>query len=332
MRISFQAPIIYRPQVRNNQNRINQMHSSQMSSDTVCFGNAKQDTDFLELSKKEIFKILYKTIMKSDNILGAGCEAEVYSIPNTKYCVKVFDSEEALHELSNYMVDIDTNITQRDKINHVVAKVGDNLAIMKRIEGTTVCDYNLSYEGNKRITSAIIKFPMESFNSLLKQIANAHKQNMSVDAHFSNIIVSLKDKTFTLIDFNENMLDFPPEPMFAMLKSFVHPFLDETQFFAIVNKILKAGLNEFKPEATPSFEIAEYDFVDVFDYVKLIRSSYNDSTSDNIDYHQLKNEFLDLMVLKTREINGADVTRELQGLVSKIEKDIDKYFPVNTSN
>ena len=72
--------------------------------------------------------------------------------------------------------------------------------------------------------------------------------------------------------------------------------------------------------------------MDTLDYLKLVYSSFIGDAPANIDYQHLKNKFLDLMVLKTREMNSADVAVELQNLISEIEKDIDEYFPVKNIN
>ena len=206
----------------------------QLSADTVSF---KGSRDLLKLKPETIFKRIDKSI-KKENLLGEGYEGKVYAIEDSPYCVKI-PHFFYFGRPADYKQSFSTELTEKDKINHVVALLGDKTVIMKKIEGTNVLR-------NPDIVKDLCQFPVSSYNKFLKQISHAYDKGMYFDAINQNVIINSKNKTITGIDFiNEKDTTYEPLPLHSMYFSLINSYTEPESRKLVANKILNSALEEF---------------------------------------------------------------------------------------
>ena len=107
-----------------------------LSCDKVCFSG--QNVDFLKLPKKEIYKRVQESI-NNFNLLGYGTEGSVYAIDGTDYCIKFSRNSDSRKSLCKNLT---FKVSEQDKVNHVVAKLGNSAVIMQKIKGIPVSEIN----------------------------------------------------------------------------------------------------------------------------------------------------------------------------------------------
>ena len=157
------------------------------------------------MSSKELTKEVKNTVVNNTEI-GYGAEGVVYKIPQSDYCVKIFNGEGV-----NNLGEWDFNVSSQDKINHVVARAENGSLIMKQIKGEAL-------KWDK--PDEIYDLPLKSYRDLLIQISNAGDECLQFDSVPSNLIYNKKDKTLTAIDFFEPNPDIDLEynPLQAVFK------------------------------------------------------------------------------------------------------------------
>ena len=154
----------------------------QLTKDTVSFGQIK---DLLQLPKEQI------------------SEKVISSIKNSDYCIripKVIDTEN-IDLIRNLFKTLTFDVTEQDKVNHIVAKCGNDSrnntpVIMKFVEGETIKEL-------KSYREIVSQMQQEAYNKLYSQLCNAKKQNMHPDIYYENMIIDRKNNTMTAIDFYE---------------------------------------------------------------------------------------------------------------------------------
>lgn len=150
--------------------------------------------DFLSLPTKEVFSRIKKSIKKSENKLGRGGEADVWKIEDSSYCIRI-----PVDSIGKFAGLIDKNLTNNDKVNHVVAKLNGGVTIMPIIEGCTFCSDNVKDDD---VAKMIEKMPIESYKNLIRQIYNAESMtDMVFDSGWKNIIINSDKMSMTAIDF-----------------------------------------------------------------------------------------------------------------------------------
>lgn len=154
--------------------------------------------EFLSQSKRQIFQQIEKTIKNEDNKIGESAHSKVYKIKDTNYCIKLLKSENYKYK-GKYSLDV----SDEDKVNFIVAKLGHNATIMKQIEGKNILDC----KNNPKLREEIVKLPAAAYQNLIKQIYKAYRNGMMFDWIGHNIIINTKDKTLTAIDFIPNLTD-----------------------------------------------------------------------------------------------------------------------------
>lgn len=171
-------------------------HTGELKLSKQAAVSFKGNKEFLELSADEIMQIIEKSVHNPENMLGRGGEASVYKIKGTNYCVRI------PHRVNEpgYKRDLSLNLvpTQNDKINHIVAKLGDDITIMPNIKG-----YNFFSKGvsKARVAEMIDNMPQTTFDRLFAQLYDAQRLGMRFDNSWSNILINPELQSMTAIDF-----------------------------------------------------------------------------------------------------------------------------------
>jgi hypothetical protein len=272
--------------------------------------------DLLDLPPKDIFEKIEKSI-NYKNFLGQGTEAEVYKIKDTNYCVRIpYLANDA------YKTIFSKELSPIDKVNHIVAKLGFGASIMKYFDGVTPKRYQESDYGRYQLQEQIANMPVKSYTELLHQIANAIDNEMFFDFSGGNLIVNTEKQKLTAIDFygiKDNPKPIKPlTEIYFVLTSYGS---EEKTGKKIYDKIIDAGLEEFKPNKIPCMDVKLFDFIDLV----LKRNSDNNSHKQG-DITEYINKFLDfkysiaeklreLKRLKIQEITDKSVSKELEATV-----------------
>lgn len=283
-----------------------------LNKDTISFSGRININDFLKLPKKEIIEKAIQAKTKS-NFLGAGGEAEVYRIPDTKYCVRFVKKQTDLPKSTSF------RLTETDKINHIAAKLGRKASIMHYIEGENCFAYK-----NKKELSML---PTESYHRLFRQICHAKENNMIFDCDATNIIYNPKDKSLTAIDFYQIDKNYPENvhPLSTIYRALRMHNTTEG-FDAQYNKmlaggLLEAGLKEFESGVKPCINISDIDFSRLF-------SRFEELNQEKlpVQYEFLKETITDIQCLKFKELIGEDVKNELSGKIKFAKALIDQVL------
>lgn len=166
-------------------------------------GPLKQDlAEFA--SKKDFFsfctelqqELLSKTVSK-ENFIFKGAQGKVYRIPGTDCAIKI-----PLECKNVTGKEINTNVTVQDKVNYIIAKIGDDTQIMKYIDGKNTTQ--LLRKGIA-VNKTILDMPHESFMSYIEKIVEASKVNMFHDFGGPNTLINTKYKYMIPIDFHSSL-------------------------------------------------------------------------------------------------------------------------------
>lgn len=269
----------------------------------ISRSKAKNKPDLLTLSKEEIINAILISSKKSENFIGNGNEAKVYKIDGTNYCVRVPYESKSLKNS-----DISLAVSEKDKVNHVVARFSNGVTIMKLIDG-------FSLEGRFSDTfpqaprnKALLKLPVSAFNKLFKQVCNAKDNDMIFDCSAPNLIINPKEKTITAIDFYEMDPEYPEvvKPLRHMLEAMGDS--DDFEFRKrVIGKILLGALEELKPDVKPCLNIGEFKFRDFMD-----NAQNGGSLCRSQKWAKLKDVLTEVECLKIKEMAGGKVKDMLQ--------------------
>lgn len=291
----------------------NRIISSQPVCDVVSFGSK----DLLDMNEEDVFKKIEASI-KPENFIGQGHEAQIYRIPDTNYCVRLHNL--TINEFGEYF---SKNISQEDKINHVVAKIGGNSSIMKYIDGYNAFIKQDDDFAKIRILKDIREMPVESFQNLLKQFLKAMNHNMLFDCCGSNIIINPKNKTLTAIDFYKNSPDCP-EAMYPLsyMYSALTGFHDSREYKKLcANKILNAALNEVERTNLQCFDFANFDFS------RLLKRINDGNLFPSENYYRLLLKLLnEIKDLKIEQYCTLDTTSGMYGKMKQARSLIKQLF------
>lgn len=225
-----------------------------LKADCVCF----KSRDLLELSEEDVFKRIDESIVP-ENFLGQGTEAEVYRIKDTDYCVRIPYMAQDI-----YRTMYSKELTPVDKVNHVVAKLGFGASIMKYFDGITPKWYQNNGSSRYKLQEQISIMPLKSYTDLLHQVAEAVDNEMVFDFSGGNLIVDTEKQKLTAIDFygiSDNPR--PIKPMTEMYSALTCYGSLEKTGKKIFDKVIDAGLEEFKPNKIPCMDVALFDFLEV---------------------------------------------------------------------
>lgn len=287
-------PLIYQKENKN-------FYQIKPSCDYISFGNK---INFLELPKETIFKRLTKVLQNQNNFLGAGSEAIVYDIPGTNYCFRIPYLDTEGYILANWKSNFSTDIIEKEKINHIVANLGQGASIMNKIEGNPISFVNKDHK-------CILDFPSKSYGTIIKQVLKARENNLVFDCSCGNIIINPQNKTITAIDFNNPMRK--RELQFNILNN-LHLTLtmnfNEKECIDCAHKMLTAVINDIGKNI-------DANIVKCSDFL-----SYLENISPNLDKtlsKKLIDKFKELELLDYSIKRGIDHKSEFNKLVEDIK-------------
>ena len=264
----------------------------------------------LDLPKDEVLKLVKQSISPKNGI-GIGGEADVYAIPNTDYCVRVIgqngDSRHFATRFKDYTTEFSKDLTPQEEVNHVVIRLGNGASIMKRIVGEPVYSFFRTQEEQLSAAKEVANFPVEAFSNLLRQMSKAGNAGVGFDPHAANVIADFENKTLTAIDFQEYRCRTLIKPLESMLNG-LRTVDDDEINLTLLKKVLKAGLEEFKPGVKPCFDVERFNFV------RILANCCNEPEDTR---------FYSLAHFKSLELKGRDVADKLQCLVKDLTEKID---------
>ena len=261
-----------------------------LSRDVVCF----RGFGLLNLPEQEVINKVKESIAP-ENFVGQGTLAEVYRIKDSDYCVKIPYLAKDATEFS-----FSTKLSHQEEVNHIVAKLGNGISIMKFFEGEKPDDYRNSKLYRIEFQEKIANMPIKSYTDLLHQIANAANNNMTFDFSGGNLIVDTKNNTLTAIDFF-SAFDNPRgvKPLADMYSALTCYGTEAEVSKKIFDKIVTAGLEEFKPNVKPCTNL------DLFDFEALCFKRCHDSYTEN--HEKIINE-ISRQIRRLKNIKKAEIT------------------------
>ena len=260
-------------------------------------------------------KTITEEVLKSrnrNNKIGYGSEGIVYKIPNTNYCVKFF------HKIKTKISEKWTrDISEKEKINHILAKFGKKIKIMKYLPGKS-----LEWD----IPDEVYDLPQSSYKRLLKQITNANNCGMYFDHMPANIIYNPQKKTLPAIDFYEGTSDDlrcyqPYTQVFECLKT-----KDKLNNSKLGNKLLNIALKEFlQPQNSKIYT----DRLDITRMITKIRFSQDNPRDENFD--KIQKMMMHISITKQHENFGEINKEKLLKQAKQLKELIKSTFPSEKS-
>ena len=279
--------------------------------DTVCF----KSRDFLDLPEQEIFNKISESMIP-ENFLGQGIDAEVYKIKDTNYCVRM-----PYWAQQTYNCSYSKELTPVDRINHVVAKLASGASIMRYFDGVTLKEYRHNPSERFHLQEEISEMPVKSYSKLLHQIANAIDNEMLFDFSPGNLIVDTINQQLTAIDFfgiSDNPR--PIRPMYEMYSVLTCFGSVKEISREIYEKVINAGLEEFKPNKIPCMD------TDLFDFLEVSLKRMGDVYTPNGE--KIKSDIMykssQLKKIKKAEIIDKATSEQLQKCISDLKSVIKK--------
>ena len=153
-------------------------------------------------------RLKYKPALMQDTLefIAKGAEGAVYRILNTNLAIKIKNYADLKTSLKSH---INFAVSEEEKINHIKAKIGENIEIMDFIKGEQI-------KGQFKQQD----FQTEKIKECLKYIYNASQKGMRHDYGGRNIIFDTKTRNMTPIDFiksNQGQKYFLINDMFIQL-------------------------------------------------------------------------------------------------------------------
>lgn len=277
--------------------------------DSVSFSGRQKD--LLELPREEIFEKISQSI-NNENLLGEGNEARVYKIAGTNYAFRHARIPDDRTNFTDYKKNLSFDINTDDKINHVVAKLGEDSAILRYLPGENCFVYNDKKE--------LCNLPTDSYYNLYKQICFAKDNEMIFDCCETNIIYNPKDKSLTAIDFYKQDYGFPEnvKPLSFIFSAIApdKPLADNTLYKNLLGSLVNVILKEFEPGVKPAQNLGEIDINQLF---RNFESYYKDEMPPQ--YEILRSKLITLQCLKLQDMLGQDVKNEINANI-KVAKSI----------
>ncbi len=136
------------------------------------------------------FKYKPEPFKDSFEFIAKGAQGSVYRILNTNYAIKVKNNADLKRVFSK---PLNLNISESDRINHIKAKIGDDIEIMYFVPGEQIKNQFTQRE-----------FKQEKITDYLKYIYNASLNNMRHDIGGKNTLFDKATGQLTPIDFYPN--------------------------------------------------------------------------------------------------------------------------------
>lgn len=239
------------PKARIISNKFKTLLHSQLDQDIFV----KSKKDLLQSSREEIFKAI-DTSIKDENLIGEGSEAKVYKIQSSEYVVRLIKNENT-DGFVDYKNSLSFLISSRDKINHVVAKLGEGCSIMEYLPGENLCKCKCPRE--------LAGLSKSVYYDLYKKICYAKANGMVFDVSPSNIIYDSDKKTLTPIDFiRKKRFTEETLPLSDIFLSFsFYLLLPQQSLNKIFNILLKIAKSEINSKH-PIHKISKKDMTEFF--------------------------------------------------------------------
>ena len=137
---------------------------------------------------------------------------------------------------------------------------------------------------------------------------------MMFDCNYANLIVNPRNKTITAIDFYDMTegatIEEVSNPLNHIYSGVTHKYTTTEQKKDAANKVLRASLEDLKPDYNSGFDIRNLDFY------KFIYRLYDERIIENYKFTKLLvNLFLEMEELKLHELHGEDVKSLLNGKI-----------------
>ena len=247
-----------------------------------------------------------------NNKIGYGSEGTVYKIPDSNYCVKFFRKIKT--KISEKWTQ---KISEKEKINHILAKFGEKIKIMKYLPGKS-----LEFE----IPEEVYNLPKVSYRNLLKQITSANNCGMYFDHLPANIIYNSQKKSLTAIDFYEGASDdlrcFEPyTQVFECLKT-----KNKINNAKLGNKLLNIALKEFLRSKDSQIYT---DRLDITRLINKIRLSQDNPANENFD--KIQKMMMHISITKQRESFGEINKEKLLKQTKELKKLINLTLPAQSA-
>ena len=275
-----------------------------VKSDTVSFGS---NQDLLGKSGDEILRLVISSVNKPENLIGKGGEASVYRLEGTGYCVRVSHNVLKPEYKSDYRLNLSPS--PQEKVNHVVAKLGEDITIMPFFKGYNFFSKNTD---KKAVAQMIDQMPQVAFDRLFKQLFNAQKLNMRFDSAWPNVLVNPENSTITAIDFYNNKIH-------GGLISGMHSALfykgvtSEIQEKNLNKKILTSFIHNVEQGCSPQIRLFEINTI-----IEMVK----DPKFGNL----LGKFFYELSEIIDQKLFGRNVETQLQGKLKVLRTLINQLF------
>ena len=273
--------------------KVNHHLPLQNNTDTVSFCSR----NLLTKKSKEITDTVLEVIKDRTNFIGEGCEGNVYKIPDTNYCVKIFKKE--ILDFGEWNL----NIKPNERVNHVLAKAENNAVIMRYIDGIPL----------HKVQNEIDNVPKKSIRDLIIQIAHANDEAMIFDNASSNVIYNPKDKSLKAIDFytdyeNEMVTARPLSQVFASLS--LKETTDEAKMInkRLGGKIISIVLDELTKEKPSEFPIDKGDMNRLLNKIR-----YSQDFNIPPQFEFLAKSMNKILDLKSKQGEYNNVVNEIKG-------------------
>ena len=291
---------------------------SMYGCDTVSFSAR----NFLAQSEDKIIATIIKSVKNEENCLGIGSEAEVFQVEGTNYCVRLpYGNIEDETELISYFSDFDLNVSEEDKINHVVAKLGHGATLMHKINGRPVINIGMNAVDAFTSIIRVSKLPQSAYCNLLRQISEAYKKDMMFDPYGTNVIADTQN--MTAIDFYKKQTIYKDDlnPLGDIYDALVAiktpPARAEKN---IIKKIYNAALIELAPNHKPCLDPEE------FEIYKFTLDLLNDKKINDKEFDNLWSAFTKVSKYKELELSGLNASPELEHSIENAKAVLDKVF------
>ncbi len=175
----------YSPDTTKESNLVSQLLPADRSQHLLTFSMCHSKNSFTSLgSLSRIF------LEHTFEFIAKGAQGSIYRILKTNYVIKIKNTTDLKQIFSS---PLNLNITESDRINHIKAKIGNDIEIMDFIKGEQI-----KTQFNQR------EFKQDKITDYLKYIYNAAVKGMRHDIGGKNTLFDKSTGNLTAIDFYPN--------------------------------------------------------------------------------------------------------------------------------
>lgn len=232
-------------------------------------------SDLLKLPAETILSVAKETIKKNEPF-HFGAESVVYRIPETQYALLVPHGK----TVGNY-ASVSFDLSDKERINHFVAKLGNKIYLKKFVEGfTTRAPYTekatpfgmisvADDAAQKTVNEHVQNLTPDSFENLYNQIFKAMNNDLTYDCFGENLILNPKTKTLTAIDFDPMEKGFKFNPIAEIYHSF--SLNEEKEQKVLLDKIIAGFLQSITNKHCPLKDFSKIKIAMVSDEYNLFK-------------------------------------------------------------